>query len=340
MMDRHKIFWIENLRALACITVILLHLSGPWLTQLQGVNVKVWSIVAIIHSITRFCVPVFLMITGTLLLNRNYNVFDFYRSKMIRVIRPLLYWSIFYIALFISFDIHSGKLYSIIDVGLFVFNSLIYGAAYHFWYLYLLLSLYLFIPLFANYYVRLNKKQIELILVFWIIILISAQVFEQNMILHYLRLTFGYFGYIVLGNYLYNFEIDKRLNNTLAILSLILGFILTFYPVYITYIQKETVASQWFYYLNANVAFISIGVFLLAKNLNFKLNVITSIAKHSFGIYFIHLFYIMFLNKIALPIQFLSLPVQLFVNTFLVLALSYTSILLLNRVPSIKYYVE
>lgn len=340
MKSINKIIWLENLRALACISVIYLHLSGPWLNKLQGVNINVWNFVVITHSISRFCVPVFLMITGVLLLKREYKPIDFYNNRMLRIIRPLLFWSFFYFFLFVSFGLYSGDLYSINDVVLLALNSILYGAAYHFWYLYLILSLYLIIPFFAKFYIDLTKKKIEVLLFFWVMILIFAQLFEQNLIAHYLRLLFGYFGYLILGNYIYSFGLVKSMDNIFAIIFLIFGTIFSFYPVYSSYLNQGIIASQWFYYLNINVVLISIGIFLLFKDLKFESKIITNISTYSFGIYFIHLFFIMFLNKVALPLQSLPLPVQLIINTFLVLTLSYTSIILLKRVPTVKKYIE
>ncbi len=46
------------------------------------------------QEIVRFAVPVFLMVTGALLLNREYEFKDFIKRKYIRLLLPLIFWQI------------------------------------------------------------------------------------------------------------------------------------------------------------------------------------------------------------------------------------------------------
>lgn len=320
--------------------VILLHISGPWLYKLGGVNIMVWDSIAILHSFTRFCVPIFLMITGALLIKKEYNIKDFYKSKLSRIIVPLLFWSFFYIIIFISFDIFQGKQYDFKSIIQYSFNALINGAAYHLWYMYLIILLYLLIPIISNGNLLISKFQIWFFIIFWILVLFFAQFSSNNLIFINTRLFLGYFGYLILGIFISDLKITKRKAIVFSVVLISIGWVSTFYPVLRTFRDYNYVLNEWFYYLNVNVVILSVGVFLLIKNIELNWNWIHNIARHSFGIYFIHLFYIMVLNKILIfPIP-VPLPIYLLIYATVVLALSYYSILFLSKIPIINKYIE
>ncbi len=336
----NTISWIESLRTLACIMVILLHVSGPWLYKLNGVNAFTWSSVALIHSFTRFCVPVFLMITGTLLLKQNTSVLDFYKIRFSRILKPLLFWSIVYILIYVLFDFILGKSTSVFKVFEFAFDSLIHGAAYHLWYMYLLIALYIFIPFSSKIIQAIHIKYLLLVLITWFAMLSLAQYYESNQYLQAFRFYLGYFGYLVLGYFLNNLKMSKQFGISISIVLLILGLASTFIPAYNNYIhQNINMLNRSFYYLNTNVVVLAIGIFLFFKNIEFKSNLISKISKHSFGIYFIHLIFIMLLNKILAVSE---LPILLYILIFsgAVLLLSYFSIYYLCKIKFLEKYIE
>lgn len=340
MKNTQTISWIENLRVLACIMVIVLHVSGPWLYKLNGVNAFTWSSVALIHSFTRFCVPVFIMITGALLLKQNTSVLDFYKIRFSRILKPLLFWSIVYILVYVIFDFILGKPSSVTKVFTFAFDSLIHGSAYHLWYMYLLLALYIFIPFASKIIQKVHVKYLLLILISWFVMLSLTQYYESNQYLQAFRFYLGYFGYLILGYFLSNLKMSKQYGLSISIALIALGLAYTFVPAYNNYIhQYLNILNKSFYYLNINVVVLSIGVFLLFKNIEFKSNLVSKISKHSFGIYFIHLIFIMLLNKIFI---LSDLPIVLYIMIFsgAVLLLSYYSIFLLSKINILEKYIE
>ena len=66
-------YWIDYLRVFATFGVILLHTAAPLANQYGIVSNYDWWIGNIYNSITRFCVPVFLMISGALIFSKTYN---------------------------------------------------------------------------------------------------------------------------------------------------------------------------------------------------------------------------------------------------------------------------
>lgn len=339
MPDSYNLIWIQNLRFLACIAVVFLHISGPWLYEIHKIDNKSWIAVTAIHSFTRFCVPVFLMITGALIFKKEHNVVEFYKIRLSRIFRPLIFWSIFYITIFITFYIYNRSLTTFWDIFLFIINSIINGAAYHFWYLYLITILYLFIPFTLRLFVN-NKKNKQLYLIIWLIILLLAQISSDNVVYFYLRFIFGYFGYLILGSYLNDIQIRKPIIIYLSISFFLIGFVYTFYPVYSSFKHFNEVAYNWFYYLNVNVVLMSAGLFLLIKNIILSNVILNDVAQHSFGIYFIHLFFIMLLNKLTDSIYYGNVLIHVFLSALLVFVLSYFSIKVFVNIPILKKYIE
>ncbi len=340
MKDTLKVTWIENLRAIACVAVIILHVSGPWLYKLNGVNLAAWSSVAIIHSFTRFCVPVFLMITGALLLNKETGVLQFYRLRLTKVLWPLLFWSTFYIIIFIFFDVYNGKQYTLIEIKDYTIRSLTNGAAYHLWYMYLIIALYFFIPFVTPLKNKLSSNKTIIFLLFWLLILLFAQIGANSLVFINIRVFVGYFGYLILGSFISELKLSKKNSLFWASALILIGMIATFYPVYTSYKNDGYVLSEWFYYLNINVVLLSMGVFLMIKNIELKWGWLSKISQHSFGIYFIHLFYIMLLNKVMRFTISIPIAVHILLFSFVVLLLSYISIYLLKKVPLINRYIE
>ena len=72
-MGQGKKEWISNSRVLATVCVVLLHVASSVLYKYNQVPNSHWWIGNVYDSFVRFSVPLFLMITGALLLGRQYS---------------------------------------------------------------------------------------------------------------------------------------------------------------------------------------------------------------------------------------------------------------------------
>lgn len=321
--------YLDNLRAVACIAVILLHISGPYLYTTS--NIVEFQLVNFLHSLSRFCVPIFLMISGALLLGKKHYWMQFYKDRLAKIIKPLVFWSVFYILLYLSIIVFVDKSLSwevTIDL---IESSVVNGAAYHLWYMYLIIAIYLVLPFLSNFNQRFYTKHVFFLVLIWLFVLVLAQFVSGYKTVAWLRLGIGYFGYLILGYYC------AKLNLSLlsSVLIFMLGLIGTFLPNYLS----VSLDYKWYYYLNINVVLLSSGLFLIFKSLEFNSNILNLIAQKSFGIYFIHLFFIMLLNKMILPSSFFA-PIQILVNTSLCLVLSYFTITQLKSIKFLAPYID
>ena len=86
---------LDVLRTGAAVLVVLLHCSGS-LRPLAEFGPEWWG-TALLQAFTRSAVPLFVMISGALLIGpETENLAAFYRRRASRILVPLIFWMLFY----------------------------------------------------------------------------------------------------------------------------------------------------------------------------------------------------------------------------------------------------
>ena len=92
-MKKENIGWIDLLRVVACFLVVFSHCCDPFVAQFD--NDRTSFLTGVFSgSLVRPCVPLFVMMTGVLLLPVRTGMSEFYRRRIGRVLVPLAFWSI------------------------------------------------------------------------------------------------------------------------------------------------------------------------------------------------------------------------------------------------------
>lgn len=343
--DKNHIYYFDYLRIICAIAVIVIHVSSGQFSNVKffGFN---WHILNIFDSISRFCVPVFVMISGALFLNKNkeisYKVL--FKKYILRMVIVLVVWSLFYAFIMCIFS-HGFNLRT------FISNFI--NGHYHLWYLYMLLGLYLVLPILKKIVEDENIMKYFLILslVFTFVIptLLSVPKFSflskafSNINFY---LTLGYTSYFVLGYYLANKEFTSKQRKIIYILG-ILGFLFTIlFTVYISF-KKNSLDTRFYENYSLFVLLESIFIFVFCKyNLNelpnkkIISNLIVKLSNNSFGIYLIHALVLRVIatiySNLGLSINCLIL-VPLF--TFIILIISFIFTYLFKKIPFCKKYL-
>lgn len=97
MSGETRKIYIDYLRAAATIAVIFIHSTAVWYGRIREIDQISWWIANILNAASRFAVPVFVMISGAVLLGNSMTVGDFYRKRAFRLVPPIIFWSIFYL---------------------------------------------------------------------------------------------------------------------------------------------------------------------------------------------------------------------------------------------------
>lgn len=93
-----RVVWLDVVRLIAMFTVVCCHCTDPFNfypgTAPNIEDIKFWG--AVYGAVLRPCVPLFVMITGALLLPVRGDASVFYKKRIPRVFFPFLIWSVIY----------------------------------------------------------------------------------------------------------------------------------------------------------------------------------------------------------------------------------------------------
>lgn len=285
-MSEKKYFWADFCRVIATFGVIVIHSSGTDYHKFNSISLFDWISVDLLQSIVRISVPLFFMLSGSLLLNRSENhSVKKVLSRIIRLIVPLIMWSIIYLAY--------NSYYHNKPIDLF---SILYRPAmYHLWFVYSLVEVYIALPLIYyifNKIVRTPQKYIPYSIVWFI--LVTIPVFLNIYFMRGLIEFSGNVGYFIVGGLISHFitkhENFRTYNIRLAIFF-IASILLTASLSYYLTDQNQTANETAFQHLSPNIVVSSILAFILFNfipNIKFLEKTSSYISRNSFTIYLCH----------------------------------------------------
>ena len=96
--DGQREIWPDIIRIVAVFAVIVLHTGVEHFYRIDT-RTAAWQICNLYESLVRFCVPVFLMVSGRFLMDpaREYTLKKLYGVKILRLATAYLFWSVFYV---------------------------------------------------------------------------------------------------------------------------------------------------------------------------------------------------------------------------------------------------
>ena len=301
----NRIVWLDVIRCVAMILVIGVHCIDPFYispTMRAIPEYTHWA--AIYGSLLRPSVPLFVMMTGLLLLPvKKQPLGKFYKKRIYRVLFPFLIWSVLYsmfpwvtgvlglpkeiIGDFFCYtqgQESQSLIDSLKDVAMIPFNFS--HKENHMWYIYLLIGLYLYMPFFSAWIENADRKTKRAFLLIWIISLFIPYLKEYvaNCLFERSGYVFGtdtwnefglfyYFagfnGYLLLGHYV------KKGNDWSLMKTFILCILMFAVGYYITYTGFSTTASNpnatetemelFFTFCSPNVLLMTLATFLLLQ---------------------------------------------------------------------------
>lgn len=338
-----ELSWIDNLRVISLVAVIFLHVSAGIPFQFGKLSNFIWWTGNIYDSAVRFCVPIFVMITGALLLPKNYVLSDFLKKRLFRVILPFIFWSAVYLVFNYSLKIIHGENLNLFDTLKWVFYQVINGSSYHLWYIYMIIGIYLIIPIIGKWVRQCSEKEILYFLGIWIFTLfINIPGFSKLKTGVDLTYFSGYLGYLILGYYLSIKTFNNKIKvKTVSILLILTGTAITSIGTYYLSDYTNAFYAGFYSFLTPNVLITAIGIFMLVKNrffLNVKKNkLFTLFVKHSYGIYLVHVIILTFLAHYGIDYNLLNPIAGIPLTTIICLVISGGIIYLLNKLPYGKY---
>ena len=337
-MSKENINWIFNLRIIATFAVIMLHVSSPIVVNYSNNSLSSWFVSNFFDSLSRFCVPVFVMISGALLLGKSEDIVVFLQKRVKRILVPFLFWTFIYLS-FNIFYFKTIEVHSFIDFSMKFFRSLWFGSVFHFWYIYMIIGVYLITPIVNPWVTSVNSKGYFYFFSVWGISVFFLQFKFENYKPSIDLIYFSkYIGYFVLGYFLSKSDFSKYKKIILFVyyFSLLIIVFGTFY-----FSSKQNSFVGYLYdYFNFFVICNSISFFLIIKhffNFNFvKNSFFISLNEDSYGVYLVHVLVLWSLNEIGLNGNFIHPILGIPFVAFLCLIVSSLVIKSLKKISFIK----
>lgn len=339
-IKKNRVPYLDTLRVIACLMVVLVH--SPH--QHEGMTSALSY--GIISYLCSPCIGIFLMVSGALLLPMRLSTKEFISKRLTRIVYPLISWSIIYIliALFLGEITPQIGIMNLVKIP---FGCVI-GFA-HGWYLYLIIGIYLFLPIFNSWTGINEKRRCEYFLAFWAITLCYPYLIALvgNVQTNTLIEFSGYFGYIVLGYYLHKYPIKLSSFKQwflLGIATIILCAILPAIVYFANIPNYNTYGLIIYNYQGIHTVMMCILMFVLIQNYNFKNkiweNTMHNISVLTFGIYLVNF---AILRDVFAPYfeQNPLNPVELeiLITFTLSFIISYIIIWAINKLPFKKYII-
>ena len=364
---KKQIVWLDAVRLLAFFFLLCCHAADPFYATATYANADAGGPVdpAMLTwgerwmAFVRPCVPLFVMITGVLMFPVRQSMGAFYKKRILRVLWPFLIWSVLYYLfpwitgllgldksivytcfIWAESDSQSfqSSLANILRIP-YTFSFI----AQHMWYIYMLIGLYLYMPIFSAWVERATKRQMQVVLGLWGLStflpyfhqFVSTYAFgtctwNSFGLFYYFA---GFNGYLLLGHYL-RYHVNWSWSRTwpVALVLLVAGFLVTYLGYgYIMSLPDKTpeMIELFWTYNTINVACMSAAWFLLLKHVSLPAEskagrMLANLTFCGFGIYMVHYFFVGLCYQI---IQTFALPVCLRIPASALLIFAFSWIL-------------
>ncbi len=335
-MERKSYHYIDILRYFAILCVIMLHSMNPIYATLSEFATRRWWVCNFLNPICRVGVPLFLMISGFLLLSdeRTENALAFYRRRIPRILIPLLSWNVIY---YIYGIISENKGFSLKALFAAIINN---GTHYHLWYCYTIIAIYLILPFIKKALSKCSEKE-ELILLlvcgFCGTIRPFLNVTTPLAIYLFDPICLGYIPFVLFGYMIGRKEFSRKSRIIIYLLGAV-GYILT---VCGNYFSSSESSLNYVFNMGFALPHFLLGgaVFTFAKQISVKeklIPIIKELAASTFTIYLVHPLFENIFRRIFSSIYALT-PIMLTALIFIsVTAASALFAIAARRIPFIR----
>ena len=340
-----RVVWLDVVRLVAMFTVVCCHCTDPfnfYPGDSPDINeIKFWG--GVYGAVLRPCVPLFVMITGALLLPVRGEVSVFYRKRIPRVFFPFVIWTLLY-SLFpwltgalgldakviLDFFPYSGEEVMTqslaVSLGYIVQMSVNFSPlGVHMWYIYLLIGLYLYLPIFSAWVSQASERAKRYFLGAWGVTTLLPYAHEfvapylwgecswnSFGMLYYFA---GFNGYLLLGHYLRHHDWNRTQAYSWGIPMFLLGYIITWTGFRHMIARPNYTPEEYelfFTYCSLNVVLMTIPLFMWCKRVKVRserlIRLLSNLTLCGFGVYMIHYF---LTGPSVLAVRALQVPIGL-----------------------------
>lgn len=353
-----RIIQLDLARTIAILCVVFCHATEYIYTLTKSgydaLSIKSGFFMVLAFNIGRLGVPIFLFLTGTLILSKKIekdkDILSFYKNNFIPLLIVYLVWIFIYNFYYIitkQFDRTSLE-YFIKELFLIKKVPFI-----NMWYMNMIISIYIGLPFISKIVKTFSYKTIKYIiyaniLCFFILPTINTfmqieGIKENYDFLYNLSYFGGLYGtYILLGFYIYNSDLKKFSNKKLMIISLLSFAALIIFQIYSYNRGENNYYNTWYnspFLLICSLCNFKMITRIKLKEINKKIKkTIEYISRASLAVFFIHIIVIDIMVKYIKNIN-LIMPIQVILLFVISFTLSLSIIKLLNKNKYISRFV-
>jgi surface polysaccharide O-acyltransferase-like enzyme len=349
--NKKYILWLDLMRVISIFLVIIIHTSSPLYNDFN-LPTLVWMAGNVYNSIARVSVPLLYMISGYLLLSRQESIRSFYVNRVRKVVVPLLIWSVIYLV----WSNHGYVTYSPVNaIKALALTILKQPAYYHLWFVYVLLAIYLFVPVLRVFVHAADETTIRYFALIWFIFGPLLDFIEQRYLNFKISIDLGFFteyiGYFYLGYVIGRFQFSRKV----SIFAGLTYAALALYTMFIT-ARLSAISGSYFdffhNYLRLNMVIMTVCAFIWLKYLGENLGarfgekaekVMRHLSASTFGIYLIHVMILTFITRGTFGFQLNPLSgfpmIVIPALALLVFIISYAIVAILQRIPYVRAIV-
>lgn len=374
-MEKERIAWVDLLKIIACFLVVFSHNCDPYVAVFDS-DRSTFLAGVFSGSLTRSSVPLFVMMTGVLLLPTTRTMSQFYRRRIGRILPPLIFWSaalpLLYYLYINRIPLSTNPAINPADYTLFETLRRAVTFIFNFnytttplWYLYMLIGLYLIIPLLNAWLVQATRKELRLFLSVWFITLFIPYIKMFAPVLGYAGnygnmgifgicdwneygtsyYISGFIGYLVLAYYLVTYPLKISLAKTLlyGIPLFLIGYAITsfgfievqrYYPGNYAYLE-----IIWFF-TGINVFMMTLPIFVIIQKLPVHPSKwLARAASLTFGIYLCHFFFVQVGYDMLTPLT-LPVPVKIILGAIFAFSVSAILVAVMKQWRPTRLFVE
>lgn len=337
-------YYIDYLKALGCIAIVVLHVITNRLDHTDTTELNYYVLSGLL-VLTRWAVPVFVMVSGCNLLGRD-NEKELVKRHVVKMLVLTFVWGVIYLLADPLINLISGKP---IDIEFITFQNLFQGSAYHLWFCFMITGLYLLIPI-LNQIVK-SKAHCEYFILMCMVSTFLLPFFHKlgenfpilsNVIAYIKFPQFNiYICYFVLGYYLDRYVdftfIQRKIiyATTIAAIAVMIGY--GYFYALTQHVHMAITQPE-----NITVYFFSIGVFVFFKHF-FKKGrmypVVALLAKYSFGIYVLHSYLIIRLSWKGIHATMCNPWIAVPLVTIIVVSICLVASIIIKKAPYVGKWI-
>ena len=305
-----RLAYADLLRAFAALAVVVLHLAGSQMGAV-AVSSSAWGVFNLYDGLVRWCVPVFVMLSGMFLLDpkRGLPLSKLLFHNALRILVCLVFWGGVYAAA--EYLLDGGRL-TWAGVGNALLGALRGNTHYHLWFLYMILGLYLVTPILRAFVRGASRGDFHW---FFLLAFLFASLLPTAFRLwpnatHIVKIWYdrlaiqtvlGYVGFYVAGYYLKEYTLGRLAEAVIYVLG-VLGAVATVWGTRVLSLRSGGLDDTLYGYFSPNVVCFAVAVVVLFRYVlgvsdeRSRRQRLGGVARIAFGVYLVHDLFLMLLR--------------------------------------------